>query len=209
MKPASEKMSTKISSVNFIRPNIEIISNVTASAENEPTKIKSLLIKQIYSLVRWRESMLFMANNGIKEFIEIGPGKVLSGLVKRTLKNHTVLNINTNEDIESINDKFKNKKVIITGATGDIGKSLLIKFLSLGCKIVATGTNDDKLSDLKKMSSDVIVKKFNLMDHKIKNFIDDSNKNLGGIDILVNNAGTNIDKLLLRMSEEDWKKLLI
>ncbi len=107
MKPASEKMSTKISSVNFIRPNIEIISNVTASAENEPTKIKSLLIKQIYSLVRWRESMLFMANNGIKEFIEIGPGKVLSGLVKRTLKNHTVLNINTNEDIESINDKFK------------------------------------------------------------------------------------------------------
>ena len=48
-----------------------------------------------------------MANNGTKEFIEIGPGKVLSGLVKRTLKNHTVLNINTNEDIESINDKFK------------------------------------------------------------------------------------------------------
>ncbi len=104
---------------------------------------------------------------------------------------------------------LKNKKVIITGATGDIGKSLLIKFLSLGCKIVATGTNDDKLSDLKKMSSDVIVKKFNLMDHsKIKNFIDDSNKNLGGIDILVNNAGTNIDKLLLRMSEEDWKKII-
>ena len=104
---------------------------------------------------------------------------------------------------------LKNKKVIITGATGDIGKSLLIKFLSLGCKIVATGTNDDKLSDLKKMSSDVIVKKFNLIDHsKIKNFIDDSNKNLGGIDILVNNAGTNIDKLLLRMSEEDWKKII-
>ncbi len=101
MRPASEKMLSKISSINFLKPNISIISNVTANPENDPQKIKDLLIKQIFSLVRWRESMIFMGNNEVKEFIEIGPGKVLSGLVKRTLKNHAVLNLNTDEDIQN------------------------------------------------------------------------------------------------------------
>ena len=104
---------------------------------------------------------------------------------------------------------LKDKKVIITGATGDIGKSLVKKFLSLGSMIIATGTNEKKLEELKNIDKKVITKKFDLSKIKeIKTFVEESFKELGAIDILVNNAGTNIDKLSLRMSEEDWQKII-
>ena len=104
---------------------------------------------------------------------------------------------------------LKDKKVIITGATGDIGKSLVKKFLSLGSMIIATGTNEKKLEELKNIDKKIIAKKFDLSKiREIKNFVEESFKELGAIDILVNNAGTNIDKLSLRMSEEDWQKII-
>ena len=74
---------------SFKDPKPPIISNVTAKEENKVGKIKELLIKQITSKVKWRESIEYMINNGVKEFIEIGPGKVLSGLVKRINKDVT------------------------------------------------------------------------------------------------------------------------
>ena len=92
-------MSQKITESIFKNPNPSIISNVTAIAENEVNKIKELLIKQITSRVKWRESVEYMINNGVNEFIEIGPGKVLSGLVKRINKDVKVFNINSIDDI--------------------------------------------------------------------------------------------------------------
>ena len=80
----------------------EIISNVTAEPVSEIDKIKELLVQQIYSKVRWRETLMFMVKNGVKEFIEIGPGKVLSGLAKRIGGNINVKSINTIEDIKSL-----------------------------------------------------------------------------------------------------------
>ena len=79
-----------------------IISNVTASEENDPNKIKELLIKQIESPVRWRESIIYMVNKGVRKFIEIGPGKVLSGLIKRIDKKVEIITINSLEDIKNI-----------------------------------------------------------------------------------------------------------
>ncbi len=102
MNIASEKMQQKIIDTNFKNPSKEIVSNVTAKAENNIKNIKELLIKQIYSKVKWRESLLFMLNNGINEFIEIGPGKVLSGLAKRLSGNVKIKSINTVEDIENL-----------------------------------------------------------------------------------------------------------
>ena len=101
MNPASEIMKVKIEKVRFEKPKVKIVSNVTAVSENEPSKIKQLLVKQIYSKVRWRESVNFMANNNTKEFVEIGPGKVLSGLVKRTLENKTIVNLDSLENIKN------------------------------------------------------------------------------------------------------------
>ena len=103
MKTAAEKMQDKIKLTNFKSPSVEIITNVNASPETDPNIIKGLLIKQIYSKVRWRESILHMQSNNIKEFIEIGPGKVLAGLVKRINSELNTLSINSINDIKNIN----------------------------------------------------------------------------------------------------------
>ena len=102
MKSAAKKMREKILNTNFKKPSKELISNVTAEPVVDIDKIKDLLIQQIYSKVRWRESLLFMVKSGIKEFIEVGPGKVLSGLTKRISGNFNVKSINTVEDIKSL-----------------------------------------------------------------------------------------------------------
>ena len=86
------------------KPIVGIFSNVTASVEEDPEKIKNLLIQQIFSKVRWRESIINMSKFGVNEFIEIGPGKVLSGLVKRIIKDCKINNINS---LENIKDAFK------------------------------------------------------------------------------------------------------
>jgi len=104
---------------------------------------------------------------------------------------------------------LENKKVIITGATGGIGNSLVEKFNNFGSKIVATGTNEEKLNSLKKIYPNIIVEKFKLNEHdKIENFIETINEKLGGLDILVNNAGITLDNLSIRLNEENWKKVI-
>ncbi len=107
MKPAAVHMEKKITNTEFKKPSYQIITNVTADIENDPTRIKKLLVNQIFSTVKWRESLLKMFNLGAKNFVEIGPGKALSGMVKRTLKNVNSFSINTIADIESLNDEFK------------------------------------------------------------------------------------------------------
>ncbi len=104
---------------------------------------------------------------------------------------------------------LKNKKILITGATGGIGNSLVEKFNNLGSNIVATGTNEEKLNNLKKKFSNIHVEKFKLDEHdKIEKFVDNINEKLGGLDILVNNAGITLDNLSIRLTEENWKRVL-
>jgi len=107
MKPAADNMEKKIHDTKFIAPEVEIISNVTATAEQDPEKIKDLLVKQINSTVRWRESLIYMSKNGVNNFVEIGPGKVLTGMVKRTLKDVNCFSINSITDIKNLIDGFK------------------------------------------------------------------------------------------------------
>ena len=107
MSPAAVKMNEKINSVNFKKPVFDIISNVTAKPENNPKNIKKLLIDQICSTVRWRESLIHMSNEKVSNFIEIGPGKVLSGMVKRTVKGINCFSINSIDDMKKTIDEFK------------------------------------------------------------------------------------------------------
>jgi len=100
MKTASEKMASYINQLKMNKLEKPIISNVTAKETVSPKEIKSLLISQIEKKVRWLESIEYMKNNGVKNFVEIGPGKVLSGLIKRIDKNANVYSINTEEDIK-------------------------------------------------------------------------------------------------------------
>ena len=100
MDSATKIMNEEISKIEFNSPKVEIISNVTAEPTNEPIKIKELLVSQIEKPVRWREIVNYMIDKNINKFIEIGPGKVLSGLVKRINRNVELLQINDLEDLK-------------------------------------------------------------------------------------------------------------
>ena len=103
MNKATIIMNEEIVKLNFNEPKNILISNVTGKEISNSSELKELLVKQIESRVRWRESVLLMIDKGINQFIEIGPGKVLSGLIKRIDKNVKVSAINTEEDIKLIN----------------------------------------------------------------------------------------------------------
>ena len=103
MKPATEIMKKQIADTNFNNPKNAIVSNVTAKEMNNSNEIKNLLIKQIESPVKWRESVIYMKENGVKKFIEIGPGKVLSGLIKRIDRSIKLISVNDVDDLEKIN----------------------------------------------------------------------------------------------------------
>ena len=102
MSPAAVIMKEKIESIEFKKPIFDIVSNVTSKPESSPENIKKLLVDQICSTVRWRESIINMSKEKVSNFIEIGPGKVLSGMVKRTLKNTNCFSINSIDDIKKI-----------------------------------------------------------------------------------------------------------
>ena len=103
MNKATEIMTKELQKVNFKISKKILISNVTAKEVASVDDIKQLLIKQIENRVRWRESVIEMINNGVNQFIEIGPGKVLSGLIKRIDKNVKINTINNENDIKDLN----------------------------------------------------------------------------------------------------------
>jgi len=104
---------------------------------------------------------------------------------------------------------FKNKNILITGASGGIGNELVKKFVSLGGNVLGSGTKTEKLDLIKKKYPNIKVKKFDISEHsRIEEFIENVSLELGGLDILVNNAGTNADNLSLRMKDEEWKKVI-
>ena len=103
MSKATMAMTEELQKINFKQSKNILISNVTAEEISNTEDLKHLLIKQIEKRVRWRESILNMINKGVNQFIEIGPGKVLSGLVKRINKDVKISSINSQSDIESLN----------------------------------------------------------------------------------------------------------
>ena len=104
---------------------------------------------------------------------------------------------------------FKDKKILVTGATGGIGHALVKKFVSLNANVLATGTKTEKLDSLKKEFPNINILKFDISDHsKIEEFVENVYSQLVGLDVLINNAGINMDNLSLRMKEDEWKKVI-
>ena len=104
---------------------------------------------------------------------------------------------------------FKNKNILITGASGGIGNALVKKFVSLGGNVLGAGTKTEKLDLIKKQYPNIKVKKFDIGNHSgIEEFIDSVSLELGRLDVLINNAGINMDNLSLRMKDEEWKKVI-
>ena len=107
MKSAADAMREKIYNTSFKKPSVEIINNVMAEVENSVEKIKELLVQQISSTVRWRETLIYMSKAKVKNFIEIGPGKALTGMVKRTIKDANSFSINSIADIKNLKNELK------------------------------------------------------------------------------------------------------
>ena len=102
MKRATDIMSKELDKLNFKKGKNTLISNITADEIFNADELKDLLIKQIENRVRWRESVINMINKKVNKFIEIGPGKVLTGLIKRISKDVEVASINNEEDIKNL-----------------------------------------------------------------------------------------------------------
>ena len=105
---------------------------------------------------------------------------------------------------------LKNKNIIVTGATGGIGNSIIKKMYENGANILASGTKTEKLDGTKKKFSNIKILKFDIsQNEKIESFIDDASKELGGsLDCIINNAGITQDNLAIRMNFEEWKKVI-
>ena len=105
---------------------------------------------------------------------------------------------------------LKNTNIILTGATGGIGNSILEKLITSGANVLATGTNEDKLKLIKEKYENVITEKFDISNHsEIESFVNKANDTLGGrIDVLINNAGITRDNLSIRMKDDEWQKVI-
>ena len=212
MNNATKIMTEELNKLNFKNGQNKLISNVTANEIKDPDELKNLLIKQIENRVRWRESVINMIENNVDHFIEIGPGKVLSGLVKRINRDVKIDTINSQSDIEGLKIwlDLKGKNIIVTGASGGIGNSIIEKLNQSGANILASGTRIEKLEELKGKYGNIKILKFDIsQSDKIEEFVENATKELGGsLDCIVNNAGITQDNLAIRMSLDEWKKVI-
>jgi len=101
MQPAADEMAEALGNVAISAPKVPLIANVTASAVDDPERIRALLVQQVTSMVRWRESVLYMRDNGIEELAEIGSGKVLATMTRRIDRSVSARAVNTPDDIEA------------------------------------------------------------------------------------------------------------
>jgi [acyl-carrier-protein] S-malonyltransferase len=104
MIPAGERLAAVLSDVAFSEMGLPVVSNVEAAANQDASRLRELLVKQVSAPVRWEETITCMANLGVDRYVEIGPGKVLSGLVKRMVKDCTIQNVQNMDDISSLAD---------------------------------------------------------------------------------------------------------
>ncbi len=107
MAPAAQEMNAALADAKFYPPCVPIVANVTAQGEDDPNELRRLLVDQITGMVRWRESVLWMGDNGVTEMVELGAGKVLSGLVRRINKDITCESVGTPEQVEALITKLK------------------------------------------------------------------------------------------------------
>lgn len=101
MKPAADKLAVALEEIEFNTPQLPVINNVDVAAETDPAKIKNALVRQLYSPVRWTESVQLMSEQGVEKLLEVGPGKVLTGLTKRIVKTLDAAAVNDVASLEA------------------------------------------------------------------------------------------------------------
>ena len=106
MAPAADAMSEALANAEIVSPAVPLVANVLAEPVTDPADIRSRLVEQVTGTVRWRESVLWLASQGVDTFVEVGTGKVLTGMVRRISKESTGMAVNTPEDIDALTEKL-------------------------------------------------------------------------------------------------------
>ncbi|KAK0352301.1 hypothetical protein LTR94_021348 [Friedmanniomyces endolithicus] len=212
MQPAADEMATALASATILAPAVPVVANVLARPESDPEVIRRLLVEQVTGRVRWRESMEWMASEGrVTRFVEVGSGKVLTGMAKRIAPDAESLPLNTPEELEAFARGVTSKTALVTGATGGIGGAVARALHAQGATVVLSGTREAVLADLAKdLGERAHFATANLSDpDSVDNLVNAAETAAGSaLDILVANAGITKDGLLMRMKDEDFQSVI-
>ena len=217
MQPAADVMTEALAKVSVKPPAMPVVANVLAKAIRDPTKSCAALIAQVTGTVRWRESVVYMAGAGVTKFYEVGAGKVLSGLIKRTRrrrrrrcdwKSRGRRRLQGGE--ERMMFDLTGKTALVTGASGAIGGAIARAFHAQGATVAISGTRKDALESLAAAMRDrVHVLPCDLADKAaVEALVPSAEEKMEKLDILVANAGVNRDNLFVQLRDEEWDQVI-
>src|SRR3972149_4796843 len=211
MKPASQKLSEVLDNITFSNLKIPLITNVDSVMVNDSGDIKDALVRQLTNPVKWDDSMQILIKEGYNTFIEVGPGRVLTGLQKRISRElQTTAELFNVEDAESLEKRV----ALITGASRGIGYAIANALAKAGVDIAGIDINISELQSAMKVIGDSTGRRTLAIQADVGEFASMENaaaeviKVFDKISILVNNAGITRDNLLLRMKDSEWDDVM-
>ena len=228
LSPAAETMTAAFETVSFNPLAVPVVSNVTARPVHEAADVPVLLVRQVTAMVRWRESVLHMASAGVDTLIEVGAGKVLTGLARRIDRSLSASAVGTVADVEALLETFgigaagsgsgeqhgmfdlSGKVALVTGASGGIGSAVAEALHAQGAAVALSGRRAEALEALAaKLGEGAHAVPCDLADRDALAALPErAAEALGAPAILVHCGGITRDGLALRMKDEDWQEVL-
>ncbi len=223
MEPAAIRLKEELDKIQVSDAQIPVVANVTGKILTNANDIKESLVTQAASPVLWEDCVAEMINFGVTRFVEVGPGKVLTGFTKKINKDMELANV---EDIASLDktleflkggfDKMhlEGKVAIVTGASRGIGRAVAIQLAQSGVDVVVNysgseGAAQETVKVVQALGRKAIKIKANVADaEEVASMVEEAHKEFGHIDILVNNAGITRDGLLMRMKDDDFDAVI-
>ena len=222
MEPAALRLKEELDKIQVSDAQIPVVANVTGKILTNANDIKESLVTQAANPVLWEDCVAEMINFGVTRFVEVGPGKVLTGFTKKINKDMELANV---EDIASLEktleflkgfDKMhlEGKVAIVTGASRGIGRAVAINLAQSGADVVVNysgseGAAQETVEAVQALGRKAIKIKANVANaDEVAAMVEEAHKEFGHIDILVNNAGITRDGLLMRMKDEDFDAVI-
>ena len=217
MKPAEDRLAPELRALPTRDPRIPVVANVDAAPKRDGSAAIEALVRQVSSAVRWEESVRRLASDGVTTYVEVGPGSVLSGLIRKIHRDATVAAFGAPEDLDASAkaDRMLNlsgKVALVTGASRGIGAAIARTLAAQGATVVAAarGSNAEAtVADIVLKGGKAEAASLDVTDQAaVEAVVSGTIAKHGRIDILVNNAGIARDQLMMRMKRADWDAVI-